>query len=542
MGQEPVTRTLMNAIKAGRVAHAILFTGARGVGKTSAARIMAKGLNCEHGPTPRPCNDCALCREVDDGSSVDVLEIDGASNNSVDNIRELRENVKYHPAKARTKIYIIDEVHMLSGAAFNALLKTLEEPPPHVQFIFATTEPHKIPTTVQSRCQRFDFKRIPAVKISGHLSRITEAEAVQLSQASIALIARQAEGSMRDALSMLDQVIAFGGKEISDQDVVEVLGVVDRESMFKLSDAILKHNPVGCLEIVERICAHGYELRHFTTSLIEHLRNMTVVKVCPNQEVLLELPGEELERLREQVSEASLETLERLFHLAVRSATEIAHSSYPRLLLEMALIKLSHVQPIQPLDDILDRLESLERSLDGGDYQPSSSSVAAPPANEAPRRAPGSGVPDSSAQDGKPAERVAGSAEEWRRIVKSVGERSSFVASAFELGELIEITGERIKIGFNTKQGQFAIKGARDNKDKFEELFGKLSGRRISLEIVESAEESAFSNTLAEQELRQKEREKASRLRAAADHPGVQQAREAFGAEISDVRLEEENR
>src|SRR5512136_1075662 len=249
VGQRHITQTLQNAISQKRVAHAFLFTGARGVGKTSSARILAKALNCEKGPGTNPCNQCATCQEVTHGTSMDVIEIDGASNRGIDEIRELKENVRYTPAKSRYKIYIIDEVHMLTTEAFNALLKTLEEPPPHVIFVFATTEPHKIPLTILSRCQRYDFKRIPLASILEQLRTIATQEGMEISDQSLHLIAREAEGSMRDAQSLLDQVLSYAGQKVSDKEVIEVLGVIDRKILHDSIAALADGDQARLLQI-----------------------------------------------------------------------------------------------------------------------------------------------------------------------------------------------------------------------------------------------------------------------------------------------------
>ena len=257
VGQEAITKTLQNAIELERVSHALLFTGSRGVGKTTSARILAKGLNCEKGPTVDPCDECSNCKEIVAGSSVDVFEVDGASNTKVDEIRELLENVQYRPSKSRHKIYIIDEVHMLSTHSFNALLKTLEEPPPGVIFIFATTEPHKIPDTILSRCQRFDFKQISQDRIAEHLKVILKEEKISFTDASIHMVSKQAAGSLRDALSHLDQVIAFSGDKISDEDVASVLGLTDRELVLKSLEAFFQHDAIAGDERVGRSLFQG---------------------------------------------------------------------------------------------------------------------------------------------------------------------------------------------------------------------------------------------------------------------------------------------
>ena len=279
LGQRHITQTLQNAISQRRVAHAFLFAGARGVGKTSTARILAKALNCDTGPQVNPCNHCANCQEITNGSSMDVIEIDGASNRGIDEIRELRENVRYTPAKGHYKIYIIDEVHMLTKEAFNALLKTLEEPPPHIVFIFATTEPHKIPATILSRCQRYDFKRIPLREIRESLKRIVGQEEIQISQRGLITIAQESEGSLRDAQSLLDQVIAYGGKNIRDEDIAEVLGLIDRKILNDTVEAIADKDVARCMEIIEHVYHFGYDLQHFCRELLQYLRNLILIKV-----------------------------------------------------------------------------------------------------------------------------------------------------------------------------------------------------------------------------------------------------------------------
>jgi DNA polymerase-3 subunit gamma/tau len=255
VGQETVTRTLQNALRSGRIGHAFLLSGARGVGKTTTARILAKALNCSasDGPTPEPCLECSSCQEIRDGKSMDVQEIDGASNNSVENVRELRESARYNPARDRFRIWIIDEVHMLSGAAFNALLKTLEEPPPRVKFVFATTEYHKLPDTILSRCQQYDFRMIPARELVAHLRQVAGREGIGVSDAGLGRIARAAEGSVRDALSLFDQVLAFSGGEVRDEDLQALLGIIDRELLLAASEGVLRGDSAALIELVERL-------------------------------------------------------------------------------------------------------------------------------------------------------------------------------------------------------------------------------------------------------------------------------------------------
>jgi DNA polymerase-3 subunit gamma/tau len=277
VAQEHITQTLANAIVAGRVAHAILFTGPRGTGKTTVARILAKALNCQEGPAREPCNRCRSCEEITAGHCVDVFEIDGASNNSVDQVRELRENVKYMPAHSRYKIYIIDEVHMLSTPAFNALLKTLEEPPPHVLFMFATTEAHKIPITILSRCQRFDFRRIRLESVAHYLATICGQEAVAISSESLDLIAREAGGSIRDSLSLLDQVMASGAKAIPHDRVVDTLGVIDRQQIHELAEALLSGDATRFIGALDEMFDRGHDVKKLFSDLLEYVRNLMVL-------------------------------------------------------------------------------------------------------------------------------------------------------------------------------------------------------------------------------------------------------------------------
>jgi DNA polymerase-3 subunit gamma/tau len=366
VGQEHVTRTLQNAIKQDRVAHAMLFTGSRGVGKTSCARILAKALNCERGPTTEPCGTCAACVEITGGTSTDVFEIDGASNNSVEQIREIRESVKFVPARGKRKMYIIDEVHMLTTAAFNALLKTLEEPPAHVLFVFATTEPHKIPETILSRCQRFDFKRIPEKKIVDAIGRIAAKEGVEVESAALHHLAREAEGGMRDSLSLLDQVIAFCGTRITEAQVREVLGIADRRILSDLTAALLEGNSQRALLLVEDLFHFGIDLQKFAGELVKHLRDLIVIKVCADPARLVDLPDAEVEQMAELVRDQPPARLHRLFSAMMQGADEIGRSPFPKLALEMVLLRLCEQGTTLPLGEVLQGLARLEARLAGG--------------------------------------------------------------------------------------------------------------------------------------------------------------------------------
>jgi DNA polymerase-3 subunit gamma/tau len=367
IGQEHVARTLTNAIQQDRVAHAFLFCGPRGVGKTSTARILAKALNCKTGPTTTPCYQCASCDEVSRGASVDVLEIDGASNRGVGEIRELREGVHYAASRDRYKIYIIDEVHMLTTEAFNALLKTLEEPPAHVKFIFATTEPHKIPVTILSRCQRFDFKRIPIRKIVGLLEKITKSEGIDVEPAALSLIARQADGGGRDALSLMDQVVSFTSGTVSGAEVAEILGVASRELLFRLSAALLARDVETALNLLDDVHNDGHDMQQFAAAVVGHLRDLTVVRVTEGKGDITDLTDEELGLAQGQTQAVDPSVLHRAFHLMVNAADEMRQSTCPKLLFEMVLVKMASIEPLVPMELILARLEALESgALIGG--------------------------------------------------------------------------------------------------------------------------------------------------------------------------------
>ncbi|MCC6621471.1 MAG: DNA polymerase III subunit gamma/tau [Deltaproteobacteria bacterium] len=383
-GQEHVTRTLKNAIQQNRVHHAFLFCGARGVGKTSAARVLARALNCRSadGPTIDPCGTCPACTEIAAGTSIDVFEIDGASNRGIGEIRELRDGVAYAPQRDRFKIYIIDEVHMLTTEAFNALLKTLEEPPAHVKFIFATTEPHKIPVTILSRCQRFDFKRIPMATMVKRLSEILEAEEVRIDEGGLRLVARESEGSMRDALSLLDRVISSAGQTPTYQAVVDVLGVADRAWLHRLVGAALDKDVKTALGVVEEAFEYGLDLRKFASDVVHYLRDIAVLQVA-GEGAPTDLSRDEVQSLAALGRKVAPEDLQRLIRLATETAERLVQASFPRLEMEMAVIRMSRLSPVVPIDALLARLEGLERRLDGG---PRAATVAAvmPPAPPAP--------------------------------------------------------------------------------------------------------------------------------------------------------------
>ncbi|MFT3764643.1 MAG: DNA polymerase III subunit gamma/tau [Minicystis sp.] len=397
VGQEHVSTTIGNAIAQNRVAHAFLFTGVRGVGKTTSARILAKALNCVNGPTATPCQKCPQCLEITNGSDVDVQEIDGASYNGIDEVRRLQETLPYRPQRDRFKIFIVDEVHMLSNAAWNAFLKTLEEPPPHVKFIFATTEVHKVPVTILSRCQRYDFKLIGAQTVAARLRYVLEKENIAAEDGAVKIIAREAAGSMRDAMSLLDQVIAWVGVEsdkLTAEGVAKVLGVAERVVLHRLAEAVLTGDAATCVRIISELAQQGYDLPHTARDFLAHLRDLVIAKVSDDAGSLLDLADEELADVKALAARSDVDDLTRLHQGFSRSFDDIVRSGQPRASLEMALVRLARRPPLLPVDELLRRLSDLERRLGGG---------APGPSGGAPRGgAPGPGGPPAGRPGGRP--------------------------------------------------------------------------------------------------------------------------------------------
>jgi DNA polymerase-3 subunit gamma/tau len=549
IGQRPITQTLQNAISQNRVAHAFLFTGPRGVGKTSTARILAKTLNCEKGPQINPCNQCAICREVSEGNSIDVIEIDGASNRGIDEVRELRENVRYTPAKSRYKVYIIDEVHMLTLPAFNALLKTLEEPPPHVLFIFATTEPHKIPATILSRCQRYDFRRIPLSEITQHLRRIVDEEGVEISQRGLSTIARESEGSMRDAQGLLDRLISYGGNKIQDGEITEVLGLVDQKILLDTIEAIADHNPGRCLEIAEQIYQFGYDIRHFCQELLQYLRNLILLKVSSHPEPFLELPGEEIGALKRQAEKFHFDQLNQLFSLLLKGEEEVAQSTFARTMLEMTLIRMAMLRPLLPIDEIIRKLEELEKvhspsgKMETIGVLPSRKVLPPTPEREAPPPIPRvetvtppedkEDLEDLSERRALDETPQAGKEEVWRELIDFVRARNPVLGSFLALGCLIRLSGERIEIGFEKDSFHYERMTERENRNHLEQLCRDFLKKEAKVIISSLEGENKPRGTIASgrrENSRMEEGE--SSEKGVGKHPLIQEALRLFDGKI----------
>ncbi len=529
VGQEPITRILRNAISQGRIAHAYLFSGPRGVGKTSSARILAKALNCKEGPTPSPCGVCESCTAIADGTSVDVIEIDGASNNSVDDIRDLRERVKYAPSGGRYKVYIIDEVHMLSGSAFNALLKTLEEPPSHVIFVLATTEMKKIPATVLSRCQHMPFRRIPNSVIRARLKAISDSEEIRVSPSALALVARAADGSMRDSLTILDQIASFAS-EITEESVKDLLGIADFGLLAKVGRALIEGNRTELLATVELLAEQGTDIRSFVRELVQFFRDLLVASVMQDPEGVLDLGPEELAAVKEIASSSSEDQLTLMLSEIVKAETDVRLASSPRLALEMALIRASFLSTMKPVKDViarLDRYRTVIPSLPCAEEQEPVSAPAEDDPQEKPEEMPdmteevkaaqplpSQEQPSSVSDESVPHEEAAGK-DAWERTVARIDPPlASKIAHA-----TAELKEDTLHL---TLDGGHAVfeDSIRKKLKEIEKILAEEAGRRIGIVLSASQKKSARRKGLKEKVM---------------EEPLIKEALELFEGRVVDI-------
>jgi len=564
VGQEHVTETLANAIRNDRVAHAYIFSGARGVGKTTAARILAKALNCVKGPTPEPCGECDSCKEIAAGSSLDVIEIDAASNRGIEQIRELREMVRYAPAAARTKVVILDEAHMLTGEASNALLKTLEEPPDRVVFVMATTQPEDLVDTIRSRSQHFHFRALTFAEISGRLKEIAEKENLKIEPGALAVMARMAEGSLRDALSLLEQARAYCGDTIPDKNVRELLGVVPEDALEELVNAIAEGSADRALGLVHTFQKEGRNLQHFCREAIRHIRNLLIARVCGADSDLIAATADQRPALAKAAALFSEEDLTRFFQILLQTDDDLRRKPDPRVHLEMGLLRLIHAARLAPLEELMADLSGAIGAAPARAVA-SRASIAAPPAKPARSEALASAtasadtpveqaqkinaaavpvpqaaeVPEESqipVNGGAKVISVEGLSEkEASEIRAAIQAQQKFLGELLEHAHRWELEGAELRLYFSATKRAFAemIEG-REAMEKIRAASGKVLGRSVrvcaKIENVAAAAASASHSAAGTQELRaQFERD-----------PMVRSMLQRFGGKISEVRRREE--
>ncbi len=489
IAQAHVVKTLQNAVKYNRIAHAYIFSGPRGIGKTSTARILAKSLNCINGPTIEPCNKCSNCIEIAESRSLDVLEIDGASNRGIDEIRNIRENVRYVPVKGNYKIYIIDEVHMLTSQAFNALLKTLEEPPEKVIFIFATTQPYQIPPTILSRCQRFDFKRISISEIINHLKKICSSEGISIDDDSLLTIAKKSDGAMRDAQSILDQIASFCGNNIISENVYNVLGIVEQDIYFDITDNIINKDLKVGLEISNRIINEGYDFEEFFAGLLEHLRNLLVAKIT-NSTDLIETSENYKKKYLETASHFKEDDLLRLISITTASEITIKRSTQPSIKMETSLLKMFRMDKSVEIEEIINKIVKIKEDII--EESEETSSISKPDTlslfenqkaikKKIVKEEPFSYVKSSSKEQSDII--LDDIVNKWDEIINKIKSEKPYLSAFLKEGKPTDLSNDELEISFSEKNG-FHVDSLKNHRNLISRIFKETFNKKFNIKYL----------------------------------------------------------
>jgi DNA polymerase III subunit gamma/tau len=543
VGQNHVTDTLANAITSDRVAHAILFTGPRGTGKTTIARILAKSMNCKQGPLPQPCNSCQICKDITDGHCTDVFEIDGASNNSVDQIRDLRQNVTYMPSSAKYKIYIIDEVHMLSTAAFNALLKTLEEPPEHVMFIFATTEAHKIPATILSRCQRHDLSRVQLSPISKHLQKLCKNEGYLIEKQSLDLIAQEADGSIRDGLSLLDRVLSSSSNnKIDMKSVLAGLGIQDQQIMHDISSAIFNQNGAQLIDIIEQINNSGVDLKKFYSDIICHFRNYNIIKICGKDTLAANISDLEKEKIIQGTHRLSSGFINTILQILLNEESIVNYSSHTRIAIEMVLLKLLEVNPGAQIDKIINKLDVLSRqinsettkkkaytfkpvqSFDIDESHNSNNQMIKEPLQAVQFQKASISVKEQT-QKTIEEQKNSSHTKTWQYFLKKIKQKFPFMFALLSKDFTKKESDEAIVVELKNCSA-FDKKRVESKRDELATICQNLLGKSLTINLISGSPDKEAKETIKKKKQDNKNRQ------AAYNHPMVVEAKKIFNGEI----------
>ncbi len=578
IGQPHVVKTLKNAVDHNRVAHAYVFSGMRGVGKTTVARILAKALNCEHGPTSQPCERCPSCEEITKGHSVDVIEIDGASNTGVDDVRELRENVKFTPFRGSYRVYIIDEVHMLSNSAFNALLKTLEEPPHHAVFVFATTEVHKIPATILSRCQHFTFRRMTRLEIMKQLKHVARETGVVIEDRSLSVIARACEGSMRDALSLLDQAVAFGGTHVRHEDLEALIGTVPEELVRSLVEAILQQDVQAGVSVVSQAIDQGYDVRVYCREMVEQMRNLMVAAVVPSKkqlQSLLELQQEDIDVTIDQANRVGEGPLREWFEIFSHAENALRGSLHPRFVFEAAVIKATLASTLSPGSTPgTERASASHTQLSAGSApkgNPATEHRPLPPSSENPHHTPksqrpmhdkaGGGINTSTPRSTRsmethskddrstqPAAVASPNREvptesdkkgdlDWESVMDRLNEQHPNIGSFLEMGTLVKVESDQVVIGYPKSASVARWRTDKpENRTLVAKICEEVAGRSMTVRVIELNNPKTAGPTIRQQQATQKEKKDQVLINEVRAHPLVKQALELFGGDVVSAR------